>query len=103
MIGKYSYLLWLTVFVWLPEISIYLKFRSFFDRYRKTLLMAVLGSLAFSWPWDYLVVKNGAWYFPPEKILGLWIGGIPLEEHLFIVFVGLLLAMATLILRRRYV
>ncbi len=99
MFGKFTYLFWLTIFVWVPEILLFLKFRDLFRRYKKTLIFAVLGCIVFSWPWDYLVVKNGAWFFPSGKIVGVWIGGIPLEEHLFIIFIGLLLTMVALILK----
>jgi len=101
MVGKFTYLLWLAIFVWVPEVILCFKFRDLFRRYQKTFIFAVLGCIAFAWPWDYIVIRDGTWFFPPENILGLTVGGIPLEEHLFIIFVGLLVTMVTLILRRR--
>jgi lycopene cyclase domain-containing protein len=101
MFGKLTYIVWLIIFVWLPETLLFLKFRGVFSRYKKTFVFAILGCLVFAWPWDYAVIKDSTWFFPPESILGITVGGIPFEEHLFIVFVGLLVTMVTLILRRR--
>ena len=60
-------------------------------RYRKTLTarsLAPLGLLlgvvyAATTPWDNLAVKWGLWGFDPERIWGIKLGYLPLEEYLF--------------------
>jgi lycopene beta-cyclase len=60
-------------------------------RYRKTLTLRGLMPLALllvvvyvaTTPWDNLAVKWGLWGFAPERIWGLKLGYLPLEEYLF--------------------
>jgi lycopene cyclase domain-containing protein len=60
-------------------------------RYRKTLKarsLAPLGLLLIvvyvtTTPWDNLAVKWGLWDFAPERIWGIKLGYLPLEEYLF--------------------
>ncbi len=60
-------------------------------RYRRTLTLrglAPMGILlvvvyAATTPWDNLAVKWGLWGFEPERIWGIKLGYLPLEEYLF--------------------
>jgi lycopene beta-cyclase len=60
-------------------------------RYRRTLTargLAPMGLLlvvvyAATSPWDNLAVKWGLWGFDPERIWGIKLGYLPLEEYLF--------------------
>jgi lycopene cyclase domain-containing protein len=60
-------------------------------RYRRTLSwrgLAPMGILlvvvyAATSPWDNLAVKWGLWGFDPERIWGIKLGYLPLEEYLF--------------------
>jgi lycopene cyclase domain-containing protein len=45
------------------------------------LLLAVV--YAATSPWDNAAVAKGFWSFDPERILGLKLGWLPLEEYLF--------------------
>lgn len=60
-------------------------------RYRRTFTarsLAPMGLLlivvyAATSPWDNLAVKWGLWGFDPERIWGIKLGYLPLEEYLF--------------------
>lgn len=60
-------------------------------RYRRTLTarsLAPLGLLLIvvyvaTSPWDNLAVKWGLWGFDPQRIWGIKLGYLPLEEYLF--------------------
>ncbi|MFL5352866.1 lycopene cyclase domain-containing protein [Archangium sp.] len=60
-------------------------------RYRRTLswrglapMWLLLGVVyAATSPWDNLAVKWGLWGFDPERIWGIKLGYLPLEEYLF--------------------
>jgi 15-cis-phytoene synthase/lycopene beta-cyclase len=67
--------------------------------YKKTLVYCVLSALIFSLPWDYWAIKTNVWFFPAEKIVGVWMFGVPLEEYLFIIFATLEICILTLFLK----
>ncbi|HSP77120.1 MAG TPA: lycopene cyclase domain-containing protein [Myxococcaceae bacterium] len=79
-----TYARFLGVFVVLPILFLLV-------RYRRTLSwrgVAPLGILlvvvyAATSPWDNLAVKWGLWGFDPERIWGVKLGYLPLEEYLF--------------------
>lgn len=54
-------------------------------------------ALVFSVPWDLLAVNTKIWSFPRETNLGIYIGILPLEEYLFIIFITLLVSCLTII------
>ncbi len=95
-----TYLAWLLVFAWLPEFLLVLFFGRILWQYRKTLAFCIAGSVVVSIPWDWWAISTGTWLFPPRSIIGVWFGGSPLEEYLFIVFVTLLISSITLVLRK---
>ncbi len=79
-----TYARFLALFVVLPILFLLV-------RYRRTLtprglapmgLLLVVVYVATS-PWDNLAVKWGLWGFAPERIWGLKLGYLPLEEYLF--------------------
>jgi lycopene cyclase domain-containing protein len=61
--------------------------------------MSVLSALLVSVPWDKMAVENEIWFFPKEGVLGISIGGLPLEEYLFISTVTLLVVTTTIIFK----
>ncbi|PTL81713.1 lycopene cyclase domain-containing protein [Vitiosangium sp. GDMCC 1.1324] len=79
-----TYARFLGLFVVLPILFLVV-------RYRRTLTLrglAPMGLLlgvvyAATSPWDNLAVKWGLWGFDPERIWGLKLGYLPLEEYLF--------------------
>jgi lycopene cyclase domain-containing protein len=79
-----TYARFLGLFVVLPILFLLV-------RYRRTLTLrglAPMGLLlvvvyAATSPWDNLAVKWGLWGFDAERIWGLTLGYLPLEEYLF--------------------
>lgn len=99
---EYSYLVWLLIFAILPLILLWaVKFNTL-KRYKIPILLAPLGAIIFSFPWDYIAIKEGIWYFSEPYIMGIWLLGLPIEEWLFIVFETLLFASITALLWNRY-
>lgn len=84
------YFTWFTIFVFLPSLLLFLKFRKVYQPYPKTLFLLVVFCFLIGLPWDILAVKTGVWSFGQEQTLGVLIAGLPLEEILFLVFVPLL-------------
>lgn len=98
----WSYLIWLSVFVLLPSIMLFLLFWNTLRTYLKPLALAPLGALIFSVPWDIISVREHIWYFEEPYIVGVWFGDLPLEEYLFIIFVTLLFAQISVLVWKRY-
>lgn len=88
----YSYLIWLLLFVALPLVCLWGIYRDVLVRYWRIVFLAPIGSLIFSFPWDYISIQEHIWYFEKPYVVGIWIFGLPLEEYLFIVLVTLLFA-----------
>jgi len=71
-------------------------------RYRKTLAVVGLLGLPIGFIWDYIAVNVlSIWSFNPQRILGAWFFGIPLEEYMFFVLVTMMAATVTLLISDR--
>jgi lycopene cyclase domain-containing protein len=58
-------------------------------------------ALAYTAPWDNLIVVAGVWSYAPRQILGVVIGHVPLEEYVFYVLQVFLTGLVTVALLRR--
>jgi len=96
-----GYVSWLVVFVFLPLGVLWSFDYKLFWRYRRTVAACIFWALVFSVPWDIWAVRAEVWYFPDQGNLGILLGGLPLEEYLFIVFVTLLVCCLTLSIKKR--
>jgi lycopene cyclase domain-containing protein len=97
-----SYPLWLLLFLILPLGLIgAFEFRTLM-KYRLALALTAIGCLVLAVPWDMLAVSVHIWYFSEPYILGLWLWGLPVEEYVYILFVGLLSASVTILVWERY-
>ena len=94
-----TYLFWLLVFLWGPQLVLFLFYGPMLWRYRKTLILCMISALIFSVPWDWWAISSGTWMFPAGGNLGVRIGASPLEEYLFIIFATLFMSSITLVLR----
>jgi len=99
--GSLTYISWLSIFVWLPLLILWLTNFKLLWKYKNTIGLCVFCALMFSIPWDFWAIQTKIWIFPPDTNIGLWFGGLPFEEYLFIIFVTALLSSITLILRER--
>lgn len=97
MFGHLTYLLWLTAFLFVPSLLL-LRWRRWFWPQRRALGWVLLGALVGGWAWDWASVNLSIWYFAPQNILGRWIGGLPVEEWLWIVGVTLMFSLLTIVL-----
>lgn len=98
--GRYTYLLWLFLFIGLPLIAL-LRWRIWLWQQRRALAWTLLGSLVGGWLWDAAAVRLALWYYEPGRIAGIWWLGLPLEEWLWIVGVTLLFGGLTVVLKER--
>ena|SRR3989344_9162118 len=95
------YIYWLTIFVWLPIIVLWVLNWEYLSHYKKTFLYCALWALAFSIPWDIWAVRAQIWSFPADTNIGLWVGGLPIEEYFFMIFVTILISTVVLLVRRK--
>ncbi len=101
MFGHATYLIWLALFVALPIVLLAVWRPAALRRRWQALAWTLAGALVGGWAWDYLAVRLGAWYYDDGHIAGIWLGGLPLEEWLWIVGVSLMFGMATVLLKER--
>jgi len=68
-----------------------------------TLLVLSAVAVAYTAPWDNLIIVQGVWSYGPGRILGVVIGHVPLEEYIFYILQVCLagLVMAALVRRAR--
>ncbi|MFN8567937.1 MAG: lycopene cyclase domain-containing protein [Kouleothrix sp.] len=101
MFGTSTYMIWLALFVGLPLLGLGLAARRQLWRQRRALGLTLAGALAGGWAWDAGIVRLGAWDYDPAHIAGIWIGGLPLEEWLWIVGVTLMFGAITVVIEAR--
>jgi len=93
----YSYLIWLFVFVVIPTVVLVALYWRVLKQHWNVVLLAQVGAMIFSFPWDYISIKEQIWYYETPYIVGKWIWGLPIEEYLFIVLVTLLFSCISLV------
>jgi len=96
-----SYLLWLFLFAVLPLICLWAIYAAELKRHWRILFLAPIGSVIFSFPWDFISIHEHIWYFQTPYIAGLWFLGLPIEEWLFIALITLLFGSISVIIWTR--
>ncbi len=64
---------------------------------RSLIVLMIIGYI-----WDAYAVHEGWWYYEPHQIVNIWILGLPIEEHLFIVSTSIFYIILTLIALDRW-
>lgn len=101
MFGQMTYMLWLALCIGLPILLLAVWRPRALWRQRRALGWTLLGAFVGGWAWDALAVRLGAWYYQETNIVDLWIGGLPIEEWLWIAGVSLMFGMLTVLLAER--
>jgi lycopene cyclase domain-containing protein len=101
MFGKFTYLIWLGLFIGLPLLLIISRWPHLLRRQGRALALTALGALVGGWAWDALAVRLGVWFFNPAHMLDLWFLGLPLEEWLWFTGVSLMFGALTVVLMER--
>jgi lycopene cyclase domain-containing protein len=68
---------------------------------RAVLLGHVVTAVAYTTPWDNYLVATKVWWYDPQKVSGMTIGWVPIEEYTFFVLQSLLTGLWTLLWARR--
>jgi lycopene cyclase domain-containing protein len=64
-------------------------------------LLHVVIAVIYTTPWDNYLVATGVWYYPLERVTGLKLGWVPIEEYTFFVLQSLLTGFWLLFLAKR--
>jgi lycopene cyclase domain-containing protein len=79
-----TYARFLGLFVVLPILFLVVRYRrTFTARGLAPLGLLLIVVYVTTTPWDNMAVKWGLWGFDPERIWGIKLGYLPLEEYLF--------------------
>ena len=97
-----TYLQFLGVFLAVPIIVLLLALR----RDLRTLpWLGIAGvcllALAYTTPWDNLLILSGVWTYPPTRVLNVVFGVVPIEEYSFFVLQTILTSLFALLLWKR--
>src|SRR5256885_426479 len=92
-----TYLQFLGVFVIPPILALLLVLR----KRRHSLPWVAVGllclvALTYTTPWDNLILLNGVWSYPPQRVTGVKLGLVPIEEYGFFVLQTVLTSLFTL-------
>lgn len=101
MFGQLTYLIWLLLFIALPIALLWLRWPRQVWGQRRALAWTTLGALVGGWLWDGVAIQARVWYYDPANIAGVWFGGMPLEEWLWIVGVTWLFGSLTVVWMER--
>ncbi|MBI3968779.1 MAG: lycopene cyclase domain-containing protein [Chloroflexi bacterium] len=97
-----TYFGFLLVFLVVPIAVLGVWLRRRIDaRWRLCYLVVAGLALAYTSPWDNFIVADGVWTWPAERVVGLKIGLVPIEEYTFFVLQVALAGLVVLALERR--
>jgi lycopene beta-cyclase len=79
-----TYARFLAIFLVPPLVVAAVRARTVFAL-RHFLFLAALSLVVLAWtsPWDNAAVAQGLWGFDPERVSGIWLHRLPIEEYAF--------------------
>ncbi len=97
IVSAVTYLQFLVVFVGLPIIVLLVALRRQLGKLPWALVSGIcLVALVYTTPWDNLLVLNGVWAYPPQRVLNVILGVVPLEEYGFFILQTVMTSLLTL-------
>jgi lycopene cyclase domain-containing protein len=96
-----SYGLFLAIFLGAPIAALLVATRIMSGRLLLVLTGTSLLALAYTTPWDNLIISRGVWTYGQGRVLGVLVGHVPLEECAFYVLQVFLVGMVTALIVRR--
>ena len=87
----YVYLIFLLAFFLVPLLAVVWIVGRDLIRYQRTLLWCLGFVYTIGWLWDWLSVRTGVWRYDSAETVGLWVGGLPVEEFVGFYVLGTLL------------
>jgi lycopene cyclase domain-containing protein len=79
-----TYAAFLALFL-LPPIAVLAVVRRPGRRLLLALGVTALLAVVYTGPWDAAIIAAGVWSYPPGRVIGPAIGGVPIEEYAFFV------------------
>ncbi len=76
----YVYLIFLLLFYGVPTVALCVLTRDRLRKYRRTLFWTFAFVFTIGWLWDWASVRTGVWRYDTAATLGVWLGGLPVEE-----------------------
>lgn len=101
MFGPFTFLIFMLIFTLVPIAIVWAKYHDFLWRQRRIVGLMVLCGLFFQLVSDPFAEGWGAWYFPRETTLGIWIYNFPIENTIYIVLIAIAISSAVLSLIHR--
>ena len=97
-----TYLQFLAIFLAAPIIVLLLMLRRDLRSLPWLAIAAIcLIALIYTAPWDNLLILNGVWTYPPQRVLNVVFGVVPIEEYSFFVLQTILTSLFALLLWKR--
>ena len=97
-----TYLQFLAVFLAVPIIALLLLLRREVRSLPWLAIAAICAiALIYTTPWDNLLILNGVWTYPRQRVLNIVFGVVPLEEYSFFVLQTILTSLFSLLLWKR--
>jgi lycopene cyclase domain-containing protein len=97
-VTMYPYLVFLLLFFAVPILPLAWLCWKDLVRYRRTVLWSLVFVCTIGAVWDWLSWKTGVWRYDSGQTLGLWLGGLPIEEFIAFYLLGTLLMVLVSIL-----
>ncbi len=97
----YEYLVLMIFGCALPVSIFWVLFFKSLMKYKKTIAIVWIVTSFMWYICDYLAFDWGVWYLGPDRHIGMWILGLPIEEWLYVILVPLSFITYTLVAKEK--